>query len=150
MCHLTEKKVLICSSHEIYCDVLSQAIMHRSDQYRIVSKQKELEGATFILERTAVDFILLNIDFKIKDPVEFVRSFKKQHPTVLLIILTFWDYPNFHNRIMQAGANALYVTNWRIEKLLESMEQYYHEGYCDNFGHTGGIIKNEQGLIMGN
>lgn len=116
------QKVMICSRQRLYCDTLANIVSQSCESIEIVSIQFNHIHAFEKIVSLNVEYLLLSIDYAIKNPVDFIQEFKLRFPNVKLVALTLWDCPIFHNRLINAGVFAFYVTSSNIEHLLRSLE----------------------------
>ncbi len=73
-------------------------------------------AAIALYERSAVDWVLLDIEMAPMDGLDAIKAIKSSHPEAKVIMVTYYDDARYRKAAKEAGALA-YVVKDRLDEL---------------------------------
>lgn len=113
-------KVLIADDHKII-RVGLRGILDKTDQIEIVGEAEDGSQVLEIIEKTATDVVLMDIDMGRSSGIETTRKMKESFPDVRVLALTMHEEQGHIIQMLEAGANGYLLKNTGVDELLSAL-----------------------------
>ncbi len=111
---------LVVDDHPVFRQGLV-ALIHSQTDYKVASEAGSSEEALKSLEQLTPDIALVDISLRNDNGLDLVRTMKKIHPDVPVLIVTMHDEIVYAERSMKAGARGLVMKQEAPETILEAI-----------------------------
>ena len=94
------------------------------EQLQVIGEAGDAQAATTdaILEQKP-DVILLDIHLLDGSGIDVLERLKKANPTVVVIILTDYPFPQYRQKCMEAGADYFFVKSTQFDQVIPALRQ---------------------------
>jgi DNA-binding NarL/FixJ family response regulator len=116
------KKILIVDDSALVRQRLC-ALLTDTAELRIVGEAAEAEGAMNAVERLAPDAVVLDIRMPGANGIKVLERIKKDHPNILVIMLTDYDFDHYRRRCLASGADYFFNKAREFERVVEVLTQ---------------------------
>lgn len=103
-------------------------IIEQGQDIRVVAEAENGKEVLGLLERHAVDIILMDIRMPIMDGVEATKYIRKSYPNVKILILTTFNDEEYAVRAFQEGANGFLLKTTDSHALVSSIRSCLEGG----------------------
>ena len=114
------RRFLVVDDHPVFRRGLV-ALIHSREGYRVEAEAGSAEEALEALEAFVPDIALVDITLKAENGLDLVRTIRKIHPGVPVLIVTMHDEIVYAERAMKAGARGLVMKQEAPETILEAV-----------------------------
>lgn len=116
-------KLLLADDHQLFIDGL-RSLLDLTDRYEVVGEAHTGKEVLSQLMRTAVDFVLLDVDMPDMDGIETTKHIKKLYPDVKVLAISMDGSYETVKRMLKAGADGYLPKSMgkvELEKALSSV-----------------------------
>lgn len=112
-------RVLIVDDSRIMREHIVEALSELPDVEMVgeVADADEVESA---IEELDPDVVTLDIKLKSGNGVDVLRDIKEKHPSVTVIMLTNYPYPQYRRECLRAGADYFFDKSTEFEQVAEA------------------------------
>jgi DNA-binding NarL/FixJ family response regulator len=114
------KKVLIVDDSALVRDRLG-ALLADTAELRVVGEAADADGALGAVERLAPDAVVLDIRMPGASGIEVLERIKKDHPGILVIMLTNYDFDHYRRQCLASGADYFFNKAREFERVVEAL-----------------------------
>jgi DNA-binding NarL/FixJ family response regulator len=112
-------RIVLADDHAIWrCGVRS---MLDDTEFEIVGEASSGKEALEVVRVTMPEIILLDIRMASGDGLDALQSLKKEHPHLMVVMLTTYDNPTYMARAVAGGAAGYLLKGIEYEPLLEAL-----------------------------
>lgn len=98
-----------------------KVILEQDENISVTHEAENGAQAIEILQKFAVDFIMMDVRMPIMNGIEATRIIKKQWPTVKILILTTFNDDEYAVQALKEGANGFLLKTSDSKKLIEAV-----------------------------
>ena len=114
------RRFLVVDDHPVFRQGLV-ALIHSRAGYEVIAEAGSSEEALTALEERDPDIALVDISLKSDNGLDLVRTIRKTHSDVPVLIVTMHDEIVYAERAMKAGARGLVMKQEAPETILEAI-----------------------------
>jgi len=124
--------LLIVDDHTMFLQGII-SLLEQETNITIAGKAVNGKEALEIIQKTAIDFIILDISMPEMDGIELSKILKKQYPHIKILILSTHSNVMIVSRLIRIGVNGYLLKNAEKEELLKAInaiasgENYFAE-----------------------
>ncbi|MBI5021969.1 MAG: response regulator transcription factor [Ignavibacteriales bacterium] len=85
----------------------------------IVGQAQNVVEARQLIPQTTPDVVILDIKLPDGSGIDVLSKIKKDHPHIVVIMLTNYPYPQFKEESIKAGADYFFDKSTEVEKLVD-------------------------------
>jgi DNA-binding NarL/FixJ family response regulator len=107
------------------------AILDDVPTVEIVGHSSDAAGALGAVRQLDLEVVILDARLLGGDGVELLKSFKRQNPATVVVVLTSFDHPQYRVRLQRAGADILLDKSdefARLPQLLRELAEVHGDG----------------------
>jgi CheY-like chemotaxis protein len=112
------KKVLIVDDSALVRQRLC-ALLDEAPGLRIVGEAADAAGALAAVNRLTPDVVVLDIRMPGPSGIEALERIKKDHPGILVIMLTNYDFDHYRRRCLASGADYFFNKAREFERVVD-------------------------------
>ncbi|PTQ83009.1 LuxR family two component transcriptional regulator [Nitrosospira multiformis] len=101
-------KILIVDDHPLVRHGI-RSLLETQVSFRVMAEAGNAKEAAGLLEKTAIDLVLLDINMPGTDGIELASRLRARYPWLFIIMLTIHDGDAYIRRAMAAGANGYVI-----------------------------------------
>jgi DNA-binding NarL/FixJ family response regulator len=116
------KKVLIVDDSALVRERLG-ALLADSAGIRVVGEAADAEGALNAVERLTPDAVVLDIRMPGANGIAVLEQIKKDHPDILVIMLTNYDFDHYRRQCLASGADYFFNKAREFERVVEALSR---------------------------
>lgn len=109
-------RVLLTDDHTILRDGI-RALLSLQPDLEVVGEAGNGQELLALLESTAADVVLIDINMPVMDGFMAVEQLRARHPTLRILVLSMLDHENYVHRILEAGAHGYVLKNADITEI---------------------------------
>jgi DNA-binding NarL/FixJ family response regulator len=98
-----------------------KVILEQDKNMKVTHEAENGAQAIEILERYAIDFVMMDVRMPIMNGIEATRKIKKQWPDVKILILTTFNDDEYAVKALKEGANGFLLKTADSGKLIEAV-----------------------------
>ena len=117
-------RVLLADDHALVRQGISQ-FLESAEDMSVVAEADNGQDVLGLVERTAPDVVLLDIQMPGMNGVEAARQVKSRFPQVRVLVLTAYDDDPYIFAAVQAGADGYLLKRIELEDLLRAVRAVY-------------------------
>lgn len=114
-------RVLIAEDQAIVRNGLKM-IIEQEEDIKVVAEAENGKEVLFLLEKTIVDIVLMDIRMPIMDGMEATKKIRQQFPHIKILILTTFNDEDYAIRVFQEGANGFLLKTTDNTTLVNSIK----------------------------
>lgn len=118
-------RILIVEDNDIYRELFKN-ILQRSFPDLAIYEAANGSEALYKVDVFLPDLIFMDIHLREENGLELTRQIKAMHPNIHVVILTFYDIPEYRKAALQYGTDGFLVkaslTAAEIERLVKSCQ----------------------------
>ena len=134
-------KLLLVDDHKLFRQGLRRILELESD-LKVVGEAGDAEEALQVLQATAVDVVLMDINMPGCNGVEGTRRIKARYPEVAILVLTIHDDTEYLIEVVRAGAVGYLLKDVEPDHLIAAIHTVAAGGPIVNPGLGNQLIKN--------
>lgn len=120
-------KVLVVDDHVLILDGLKQ-LLEKEEDIEVVGTLSDPSSLFSVIHQTSPEVVVIDIRIKTYNGIELTKKIIEEYPQIKVVILSGYDYEEYIEAALQAGASA-FVTKERSNiELLSAIRQSY-QGY---------------------
>jgi len=116
------KNVLVVDDSTLVRERLSTLLAEASG-LRVVGEAADATDALTAVERLAPDAVVLDIRMPGASGIEVLERIKANHPKILVIMLTNYDFDHYRRRCLASGADYFFNKAREFERVVEVLTQ---------------------------
>ncbi len=116
-----QKSVLIVDDHPLFREGLKY-IIGRNERFKVVGEAENAAGALHEAKKLNPDIILVDISLPDKSGIQLTYELKKQHPQVMIMIVSMHSKIDYIAEAFQAGAKGYVAKESAAERLVQGLE----------------------------
>ncbi|WP_339216122.1 response regulator transcription factor [Ornithinibacillus sp. FSL M8-0202] len=105
-----------------------KVILEQDEHIQVTHEAENGAEAIAILEKYAIDFIMMDVRMPIMNGIEATRVIKRQWPTIKILILTTFNDDEYVVEALKEGANGFLLKTADSTKLLEAVHSCMNGG----------------------
>lgn len=133
-------KLLLVDDHKLFRQGLRRILELESD-LKVVGEAGDAEEALQVLQATAVDVVLMDINMPCCNGVEGTRRIKARYPEVAILVLTIHDDTEYLFEVVRAGAVGYLLKDVEPDHLIAAIHTVAAGGSIVNPGLGNQLIK---------
>jgi len=114
--------ILVCDDQEVVCQGLS-AILSTDNQINVVGIANNGAEAISILEKKAVDLILMDLKMPVINGIEATKMIKGIHPEIKILVLTTYDADAWLFDAIRNGADGYLLKDTSRDNLIYAIKE---------------------------
>ncbi|MDM1522018.1 response regulator transcription factor [Empedobacter falsenii] len=114
-------KIFILDQHQIVIDGLI-SLLHKRRNYQIIGYSTNINEAILWLSRNEVDLIITEITFNNDDAIDLIKTIKKHHDSVKILILTGDNRIKKVAELFKLGINGFLEKHNETKSLIEAIQ----------------------------
>lgn len=119
---MSEKiRIVIVDDHQMFIDGL-KGILEPEPNISIMGTAHNGIELLKLLENTATDIILLDVNMPEMNGIEATKEIVKLYPSIKIIMLTMFDTSDYIQKVLKAGAHGYILKNTGKAELLEAIK----------------------------
>lgn len=119
-------KVLIVDDHQMFSESLSE-ILNSEPDIEVIDRATSAAQAESIVDREAVDVVLMDFKLPDKDGSAATASIKERHPDVSVVLITGYPDENILISAMESGASGFISKNQAASEAVSALKKA-HDG----------------------
>jgi DNA-binding NarL/FixJ family response regulator len=100
------------------CELLSDV-----HNVRVIGQAGNADEALNDIRALKPDTVLLDIRLPGKNGIQLIGEIKELRPEITVIIMTNYDYPQYHQQSIRAGADHFFNKTREFESIIEVLKQ---------------------------
>ncbi len=119
-------RLLIADDHQILREGLRHVIAQSRD-IQVIAEAADGEGAIRLCAEVSADVLLLDVSMPGPGVLEIIKTLKRQHPKLRILVLSVHPERHYGRRVLMAGADG-YLTKNESSKALAAAIREVHRG----------------------
>ncbi len=115
-------RVLIADDHDLVRDGLHR-MLSRTPGLQVVGDASNGREAVELCRRLNPDLVLMDVRMPEMDGLEATRAIKAEQPTVMVLVVTTYENPDYLLEALKAGAAGYVLKDAPKERLLSSVRR---------------------------
>ncbi|MEQ8925735.1 MAG: response regulator transcription factor [Fulvivirga sp.] len=117
-------KVLIADDHQMMLEGWRTVLANEAN-FQVVGEARKGEEVINFLKKNKVDLLVTDIDMGSRrdDGLEAIRSIKKTHPTLPILVVSMHDEIGFIDEAMEVGADGYLFKSNSTEEMITAMRE---------------------------
>lgn len=114
--------------HQILIDGI-KSLLRSESKIQLVGEAQSAEAALELLETTATDILLADVNMPGMSGTDLVKILATKHPEIKCIILTMYNDKGIISAALQSGAKGYVLKNTGRKELIEAIDRVYEGGH---------------------
>ncbi|MEJ8818549.1 response regulator transcription factor [Lacibacter sp. H407] len=125
-------KIVIADDHSLFREGI-QLVLKKEKSIEMIGEAADGEALLRLIDETAPDVVITDIDMPGKSGIEVTRIVKQQRPETGVLALTMFGEDHLLVDMMDAGANGYLLKSSRKEELLQAIQSASDGGtyFCE-------------------
>jgi DNA-binding NarL/FixJ family response regulator len=115
-------KILIVDDHPLVRHGI-RSLLETQISFRVMAEAGNAKEAAGLLEKTAIDLVLLDINMPGTDGIELASRLRARYPWLFIIMLTIHDGDAYIRRAMAAGANGYVIKDAEPQDIFNAIHK---------------------------
>jgi len=115
-------KVFIADDSAVVRERLKE-MLSELPEIEIIGQAEDGFQATKLIEKLNPDVVILDIRMPRGNGIDALQNIKKNNPTITVIMLTNYPYPQYRKKCMKAGADYFFDKATEFEKVTEVLKK---------------------------
>jgi DNA-binding NarL/FixJ family response regulator len=137
------KKVIIVDDHSTFRNSL-KLYLESTGEFEIINCAENGNQAIAYLETEMPDLLILDIEMPELNGVKTLRYIKSKYPSLLVLVLSFYNNVEMQHRIMSEGASGVLCKSVELDDLKYTIEKIFEEKVYISFEIGKYMILNNQ------
>lgn len=103
-------KIIIADDHTMFLDGIA-ALLEKEQEIEVVAKAENGIEALRILEKTAVDLVILDLSMPEMDGIDLAKNIKKKYPEIKTLVVSTHSNTQIISRLIRIGINGYLLKN---------------------------------------
>lgn len=115
-------KVFIADDSDIFRERLISLLLE-IPEVNIAGQARDVSEAMRFIREQKLDMAILDIRMRGGSGIDVLKSIKKYNPSVIVIMLTNYPYPQDRKKCMKEGADYFFEKSKDLEKIIEVIKE---------------------------
>ncbi len=124
-------RILIVEDNDIYRELFKNSLQ-RSFPELAIDEATDGLGALYKVNAFSPDLIFMDIHLREENGIELAKQIKTMHPRIHVVILTFYDMPEYREAALKCGTDGFLakasLSPTDIEKMVKSYQRSLEKG----------------------
>lgn len=138
---MDEIKVILVDDHNLFRNGLKLLLSGQSS-IKVVAEASDGAELLLLLENTAVDVILIDIEMPVMNGIEATRLTLEKQPGLKVISLSMYGEEEYYYRMIDAGVKGFILKNSEIGEVIKAIQIVYKGGTYFSSDVLYNVVKN--------
>jgi DNA-binding NarL/FixJ family response regulator len=117
-----DMKVFIADDSAVVRERLTE-MLSELPEIEIIGQAEDGLEAINLIEKLNPDVVILDIRMPRGNGIDVLQNIKKNNPSLIVIMLTNYPYPQYRKKCMKAGADYFFDKSTEFEKVTEMLKK---------------------------
>ena len=123
----TIRKIILVDDHTLFRNGL-RILLNSLNGYQVAGEAANGQEFIDLLETTAVDLVLLDIDMPVMDGIEAARRAIQKYPDLKIITLSMYGEEDYYYKMVDAGVKGFLLKNSDMNEVKSALSAVYEGG----------------------
>jgi DNA-binding NarL/FixJ family response regulator len=106
------------------------AMLAELDDVQVVGQAQDVGEATDSIHRLKPDAVILDIRMPGGNGIDVLQHIKRDQPTLKVIMLTNYPYPQYRKKCLEAGADFFFDKSTEFDQITRVFKQWVQRSYA--------------------